>query len=276
MKDRFTLIGLPGVGKSTVTKKCADILNSQGVICDIKSTDEIIRGRFKQDDPVILKFETSKGVKIPGNVFEPKKGTRPTTAFIEEFGEEPMFRDLEEMFVNDIIQTSTIDACFDLGGKAPLRSAVVDTLKENHIPPIFLYADHEMVASRLASDDNWKKRSNYLLAGENGWEKLAKKHREERLSKYINIAPIIISVGLQTPEQLAKEILYRINELKQACSERNNEYTTKSRPFLDPNTPKPLAFGKLSFRPSITAIACPESEDKSEPCEPKYRMIISQ
>lgn len=230
MNYQFTLIGLPGVGKSTTVQKCAELLRSRGIACDIKSTDDIIKKRFKPGDPVIKQFEAAKGIRIPPEVFAMEK---PSSGFILEFGEEPLYRDLEEMFVADIMRNAeSADTLFDLGGKAPLRTGVIDSLRARRIIPIFLYAEHETIVARLRLDDNWKKRGNYLITGALGWESLARQHREERLTRYINNALIVISVDALTPAQLTREIFYRIAELNLVCSERANAFTNKSKPFL--------------------------------------------
>lgn len=233
---KFVLIGLACVGKSTTLKKCKLRLSKLGLNCEIQSTDDIIRKRFVADDTVILQFEARIGKKIPAKIF---LAENPISAFMKEFGEEPLFRDLEEMFVQDIIASSNESDWFDLGGKAPLREGPISALRNKNVIPIFLYAEHETMLARLESNENWKKRSNYFNEGIDGWKKLAAIHHEERLLKYIKAATIIISIDsldqlssdkqkikheykLKSTDELVSEIFNRINELKLAIKERNN------------------------------------------------------
>lgn len=245
MQPRFVLIGLAGVGKSTLLKRFAEYMSSKAIHCEVKLSDEIIHKRFVENDPIILKFQDEKKIKITKEIFSADK---PTGAFIKEFGEEPLFRDLEEMFIKDILQSGKPDDWYDLGGKAPLRDGATISLHENKLIPIFLYAEHETILARLELDDNWQKRSNYLQAGENGWRALAATHREERLKKYVNAATIVISVDakdkvtpgvdgpqlyiLKTPDDLLREIRYRIKELELTCINRNNAFSNKSATFF--------------------------------------------
>lgn len=225
---KFTLIGLPGVGKSTTLKECSKILQSHGITCNIKSTDEIIRSRFNADDPVIITFEKEVlKEKIPDNILK-EQGQAPEmriAVFMQKFGEEPAWRDLEEMFIKDIIESSDDNDWFDLGGKAPLRKGTLDILQAHNIIPIFLDAQSETIFNRLAHDDNWKTRAAYFSAGIDGWSKIAEVHRRERQKKYREIASIIISVEqaehgkanheikLKTAEEIAHEIFCDLNSL---------------------------------------------------------------
>jgi shikimate kinase len=241
MIQKFVLIGLPGVGKSTTMTECQKILQAQGHLCTVKVTDDIIKKRFTADDSVMLEFQQQKSLKISDEIF---KAQNPIGAFMQTFGEEPLWRDLEAMFVADIMAQAKSDEWFDLGGKAPLRQVVGESLYKERIVPIFLYAEHETVVQQLAANDTWKKRSNYYNAGVNGWQDLAKQHREERLAKYCERAVIIIAVDADAdkngksivvakqPAELAKEIFYRVKALEISCLRRYNLFTIKCQSFF--------------------------------------------
>lgn len=237
MQSKFILMGFAGTGKTVTFNKCLDLLQSRGVNCQIystpDSTEKIIQERMVPNDKVILSFEARYNKKIPAEVFT---ATNKSAAFMEKFNEEPAYRDLEEMFIIDILSTNK-NAWFDLGGKASLRA---DTISQaSKIIPIYLYAEHDTIIRRLGINDNWKKRSNYYAAGEAGWKSLAGEHRKNRLSKYINNSSIIIGVEknnsldtnedtekrFKTTEELATEIFYRIQELQLSCNSRKNVFT---------------------------------------------------
>lgn len=248
-KHKFILIGLPGVGKSTTLKKCIELFKRKGITCCLQSSDDIIKQRFKMDDAIILKFQKYTGIKVPEEIFNAEN---PVLKFMEKFGEEPIFRDLEAMFVEDILKNSSQQDWFDLGGKAPLRNSIKNTLNDHQIVPIFLYAEHETILQRLANGV-WKKRSNYLAAGEakidSGWNILAEQHRKERLEKYIDTSTIIVEVEknpedafitFKSPDELVNEILYRMNELKLISLQRENQFTKQTRHFFIKSIPNIL------------------------------------
>jgi len=225
---KFTLIGLPGVGKSTTLRECAKLLQIYGIACNVKSTDDIIRSRFNACDPIIIRFEKEiLKEKIPDSILK-VEGLAPEikiAAFMQKFGEEPAWRDLEEMFIKDIVESADDSDWFDLGGKAPLRKGTLDILHAHNIIPIFLDARSETIFNRLTNDDNWKTRAAYFSAGIDGWPKIAEEHRSDRQKKYCEIASIIISVEqseneetnhtikLKTSEEIAHEIFYKIGLL---------------------------------------------------------------
>lgn len=126
------------------------------------------------------------------------------------------------------------------------REGSIAAIRSNKIVPIFLYAEHDTIISRLRLHDGWKNRGNYRNAGEAGWVKLAGKHRVDRLPQYINNAAIIIAVEkfhdpetkeeaatqFKSVEELAAEIFFQINALKLAYPERKNAFTRDTLRFF--------------------------------------------
>ena len=248
--NRFTLIGLPGVGKSTILSECIEIMKKKGVTCDLRSTDAIIRERMRLDDPVVIKFQEDNQLTFFTDVFA---SPEPTKAFIAKYGEEPLFRDLEAKFVADILEEAQQNDWFDLGGKAPLRKITEDKLHSKKIIPIFLFANESTILEHLQCDNNWRKRSNYQCAEETGlgWMKLAEAHRSERSSAYKDVGVIILSIDNKNPAEIAREILYQVKEVELVCRNRYNAFTRFNGAFFSCNSTKESNSKKRRFNSEV-------------------------
>lgn len=222
-KTKFVLTGLPGTGKTTTMKQCLALLQEKGMERRLLSTDDYIRHAFVPKHPVVHKFQKEKKMEISPEIFI---SHRPPVAFIQKYGEEPLYRDLEEMFICDLLKTTDEQILLDLGGKAPLRKNTLFALQQSRIVTILIYPDIATVIDHLAHNEEWKKRSNYLLAGESGWRDLVKQHYRERLPSYLSNAKIAIPMiqedgCAKTTNELVKEIFYQIRCFENACEESN-------------------------------------------------------
>lgn len=223
-KTKFVLTGLPGTGKTTTMKQCLVLLREKGMERRLISTDDYIRHSFVSEHPVVHKFQKEKTIEISPEIFAANK---PGAAFMQKYGEEPLYRDLEEMFICDLLEkTGGEQIMLDLGGKAPLRKNTFFALQQSKIVTILLYPDIATIIERLAHNEEWKKRSNYLLAGESGWRDLVQQHYNERLPLYLSNATIAISMiqedgCAKTTNELVKEIFYQIRCFENACEESN-------------------------------------------------------
>ncbi|MDF1757773.1 MAG: glycerophosphodiester phosphodiesterase family protein [Legionellaceae bacterium] len=63
---KVTLIGLPGVGTSTVLSDCSEIMRQKGLECNIQSMDEVIRRIMCRDDSESSEYslQVEKGISI--------------------------------------------------------------------------------------------------------------------------------------------------------------------------------------------------------------------
>jgi len=260
---KFLLIGLPGTGKTTSFLECVKNLNKRGIDCICISTDGFINTRIKPTDPVIIKYEEDHSIRIPPVIFA---ASNPSGAFISTYGEEPAFRDLEERFLIDIMRTSSEREWFDLGGKAFMRAGSVKATEDKKIVPIFLYAEHDTIISRLEKDEGWRQRPNYVNAASkskdgNGWMLLAEQHRSERLEKHISSAKIIIAVEKNVEEtfesssqkkhyksasELAHEIFFRVRELELASLNNQTQFGTTCLKYFEAKS-KQNIFDKAKF-----------------------------
>lgn len=231
-KTKFVLTGLPGTGKTTTMKQCLAWLQKMGMERTLISTDDYIRHSFFSNHSVVQKFQQEKNIEISSEIFD---AVKPGGAFMQKYGEEPFYRDLEEMFICDLLETNKDEQLmFDLGGKAPLRENTFFALQKSKIVTILIYPDVATVINHLAHNEEWKKRSNYLSAGESGWRDLVQKHYEERLPLYQSNASIIIPMinedgTAKTTDELVKEIFNEIRCFENACEESNcftNPYRT--------------------------------------------------
>lgn len=205
----FILIALPGTGKSTCLSDLKQILSTNNTTYEIKETDAIIRSRISLDDKIVKCFLT-KNPEIDTSLF--KKVGSISGEFISKYGEEK-WRDLESMFVKDILESINQNIeILDMGGKAPLHNFTNELLTKKGFTKIFLYSEPRIIIDRLEANNNWQNRGNYKTEGKDGWRKLANCHRKERMPLMINNADIIIEVSRLDPAQTAKEILYRLKE----------------------------------------------------------------
>lgn len=232
MFNKFVLVGLPGVGKSTILEICLETLGKKNSKYQTLSIDEIINKRMKPEDAVIQRFEKEKQIKIPIEILT---APNPNAAFIKYYGDEPLFRDLEEIFIKDILRNINNNTWLDLGGKASLREETMKLLISRRMITILLYAEHSTIIERLEKNNNWEKRGNYFNAESTkagGWKQLALEHRRERLAKHINTATIIINTDKKLSEEIAKEVLYSIKNLELATSQRTNQFIKKCGIFF--------------------------------------------
>ena len=234
LTTKFVLTGLPGTGKSTTFNKCIELLQARGFTdAELLASDNLLSQQFTATNPIIAAYQKKYNLIIPDEVFS---AANPIAAFIERFGEEPAFRDLEEMVVINLLEAATENSWFDLGGKAPLRQNTFAALQKCNIVPIFLYAAPELLIQHLARGAEWQKRANYVLREANdptnGWQQLAAEHYQQRLAGYLQFSTIIINMQEMEHEkstaELVQEIFYRVHEFKLNCAARANSIT---RPF---------------------------------------------
>lgn len=218
---KFLLIGLPGVGKTTIMQAWVQFLNDQGISANFVPTDILINQRIRSDDLIVQQYEEIYG-KIDDDIFTAED---PSKSFINRYGELAM-RSLEEQLLINMIDSSTENDWLDFGGRALLLPKVVEAVKRQGITIIFLSATHETILQRLGTNEEWRQRPTYALASEKsadgkGWMSNAIKHREERFEKFTQMANIIISVdfdGLKPPENIIREINLRMKASEQRDS----------------------------------------------------------
>jgi shikimate kinase len=258
---KFLLIGLPATGKTTILTECVNFLQKRDIDCNLISTDNLINQRIKPEDSVIQQYEKDHGLKVSSDIFTE---TDPSRAFIKIYGE-TAFRDLEERFLIDIIESSHENDWFDFGARALTLPGVVKAVEAKKTVPIFLYAEHETIIARLEKDEGWKQRPTYMNAAEKssdgqGWKTNAEMHRKDRLAKYIELSAITISVEknasellgsnqageqsaalYKSPEEIVQEIFARLKELELVTSNNHNQFSNHCTNFFAGKPPEELA-----------------------------------
>jgi len=210
---KLAIIGLPGVGKKTAINEVLKLLNVDGVPRTLLNIDSIIHEQFEADNEIVKEFTRQKGITIPEVVYSNKEH-HVSELFIKHLGEE-LFRDLEEMFVLNVIENCKANDWPILGGKAIHRPAVVKALSDNGIVLVHLCAEYETTIKRLEREGEWRKRGMFSLKGEDGWRQFAKEIRESRLSEYFELADVTIQAEKENgeekmPAEIAKEIIEAI------------------------------------------------------------------
>lgn len=223
---KISFIGLLGAGKTTAASALLNIMNRGGGRYELISTDEEVISRMRKPaDPVILEFKKNSGISLSETVFT---SDSPTATFIEKYGE-PKFRDLEAIIVTDLIEKSTPNQFFDLGGKVPLREELSLKLKSLGIVLVYLEVNANTIEAHLSLNDAWNTRGIFKLAEEkgDGWRAAASKQRAERVEKYRAIADIIIQADDKTPEEIVQETIKQVQILEIA---RQNSQTVSLFP----------------------------------------------
>ncbi|WP_340199408.1 shikimate kinase [Ascidiimonas sp. W6] len=248
MRLPFILIGLPGTGKTTLLNEVVQNLNSRNRNKGLEplklcSVDDLIASRMQLQDPIVKKFVTAyPEVKIFNDDNKVENAT-----FIRAHGED-LFRVLEEFFLLDILENSNLEnLALDLGGKSFLKEKVQDMALDKGLVPVFLFAENDEHIHHLGKNKEYTKRGNYKLAGEQGWEELAKFHKKERLPAMIRASRIVINISEPAlieksktktknpeltetiPSVLADELLFRVHEFSQNKKRRFNSYNNQTK-----------------------------------------------
>lgn len=143
------LIGLPAVGKTTLTDELSKTTNSEpGSGIEAVSSDLKFRAvRKDKDHPVVQQF--MKEHNIPDSDFPLLSKTND---FIKKYGE-PIFRDLESAVVLDMLENGEFDGKIpNLGGKALLHPKTLKAFKQRGYNVIYLRSDLKTIASHIVKD----------------------------------------------------------------------------------------------------------------------------
>lgn len=142
----FVLIGLPGVGKSTVAD--AVIFGTDTKVISTDKHFAAVRSDIKH--PITKNFieqlSAERGEKIDSSLLP------SSAAFTEKYGMKA-FRDLEEMILTDLInQTDFNGKILDLGGAAFGRENTRNAIRAKGITSIYLKSEPELIAANLYKD----------------------------------------------------------------------------------------------------------------------------
>ena len=143
------IIGLPGVGKSTLSDELARIAKEKtGVEIEAVSSDIRFRNaRTDRNNPVVQKFMQDHN--IPESDFPL---LIKTNEFIKKYGE-PTFRDLESDIILDMLSKGEFDGQIpNLGGKAMLHPKTAAAFKAKGYKIIYLKTDLRIVAAHVTKD----------------------------------------------------------------------------------------------------------------------------
>lgn len=143
------LIGLPAVGKSTLSEElCHVVEEDTGIKMENVSSDLKFREvRKNPNHPVVKKF--MKEYKIPESDFPL---LIKTSDFVKKYGEET-FRDLESAVILDMLENGEFDGKIpNLGGKAMLHPKTAEAFKNRGYKIIYLKADVKTIASHITKD----------------------------------------------------------------------------------------------------------------------------
>jgi len=142
-------VGLPGVGKTTLTDELSRLLEKQtGFSTETVSSDLKFRAvRKDQNHPVTQKF--MKEYRIPVEDFNL---LIKTNDFIKKYGE-PTFRDLESAVILDMLDHGEFEGKIaNLGGKAMLHPKTAEAFKKRGYQVIYLKADLKTIANHITKD----------------------------------------------------------------------------------------------------------------------------
>ncbi|NLY78202.1 MAG: shikimate kinase [Tissierellia bacterium] len=176
--NNIVLIGMSGVGKTTVGKYIASQLSMSFV-----DTDEIIINR--------------SGTTI-SNIFN-------------KFGEE-YFRDLEKQVVEEVSKYN--DTVISTGGGVILNRINIDNLKQNGLV-FLLEASIDTLYSNLK--DNLESKDHRPLLDGSGLRARIEKMYNDRKELYISSADYIIHIDEKAVEEIGDEIISIFNRLN-SCS----------------------------------------------------------
>ncbi len=144
----FTIVGMPGSGKSTVSKALGDKYGMPVI-----STDAVIFKEARKDPahPVtaafLSTFEQTYGQKIDDPAI-----LQDMPAFVERYTEK-VFRDLEEQAIRHAFLTGRLTGVIpDLSGSAFMRSAMRALLRQQRVVSIFLDTPDTLILKNLMKD----------------------------------------------------------------------------------------------------------------------------
>ncbi len=143
------LIGLPGVGKTTLSDEIARLAKEKtGIELETVSSDMKFRAvRKDKNHPVTQKF--MKENNIPESDFPL---LIKTNDFIKKYGE-PVFRDLESAVILDMLEHGEFEGKIpNLGGKAMLHEKTAAAFKQNGYQVVYLKADLKTITDHITKD----------------------------------------------------------------------------------------------------------------------------
>ncbi len=152
IKDKLTktiIIGLPGVGKSTLSDELARIAKEKTGV-EIKAVSSDIKFhniRTDRNNPVVQKFMQDHN--IPESDFPL---LIKTNEFIKKYGD-PVFRDLESDVILDMLAKGEFDGQIpNLGGKAMLHPKTAAAFKEKGYKVVYIKTDLRIIAAHITKD----------------------------------------------------------------------------------------------------------------------------
>ncbi len=193
---------MPGSGKTTLTNLLAKRLDKK-IITGDQYYDYIL-----QNPQLTISRLFCKESNLGKDQFIPCLGSEE---FIKNYGEQ-LFRDFEACVNIDLLEKNRLGkSLLDLGGKVFINTDVRKKLKELNYTSVYLHVDKDSLLERLIVNDNWKKRSVYRIAEEEGfgWKTRFLKDFEERNVSY-KMADIIYSIN---SSELAEKTLSNILKL---------------------------------------------------------------
>ena len=228
MRVPFVLVGLSGTGKSTTFREVSRILQDPSP--ELLETDAIILERISREDRVVQQFVkqcATRHEKDPSlykhKIIDMSVFDDAYTCFSKiaaQYGAEPYMRDLEELYIIDIVKNYNLDnACLDIGGKAFFREASRKAFAEKGMLSVFLYGDENVSLKHLLDSGDWKKNSLYRDAGEGKWQAVALKQRTERLPFMLENTQLLIDVTGKDELSVAKEVLYEVRAFQLRAEE---------------------------------------------------------
>lgn len=238
----FVLIGLPGVGKSTVSDAII-----AGTSTEVVSTDKhFFNVRSNSQHPITKQFIHDLSEQLQQNIDASLLSN--TSAFTEAYGMK-CFRDLEEMILVDLISNTDFNGkILDLGGAAFDRENTRNAIKAKGITSIYLKADPELISTHLYKDfleikqSGQIRRGNYYKVALDAEQKnldprlalleVSQKHLRERTASY-SLADHILEITSEncTAEQTTSRVLMLL-EQKQTLNQSARNATFR---FQTPN-----------------------------------------
>lgn len=169
----FTLVGMPGTGKSTVSKALGEKYGMSVV-----STDAVIFKEARRDPghPVTAKFIEGFAAAYGAPLEDPAL-LMDMPAFVAKHGE-TAFRDLEEQAVCAAFAEGKMDGAIpDLSGSGFMRPAIRAALKERGVISVYLEMSDEAVLRNLKKDYEESVRTGVIKRS--GYFGIGKKAEEE-------------------------------------------------------------------------------------------------
>ncbi len=167
------IIGLPGIGKTTLTNYLTDQYTEQsGKTLQTLSTDQEMRAYIAdKNNPLTDLFLADHNIPVK----EGRDLLRTPATFMEKYGEET-FRDFESAVIIDLLSKDAFNGKVpDLGGKALLHPKTASAFKEKGYKSIYIKPEKESILlSHIMKDfKRWmggkKGRSNVNKPIERAW-----------------------------------------------------------------------------------------------------------